>query len=203
VPALPEVSLLRASPGLSYDSVSLHDARFDFCFCALAASSSLATRLAFVFVHTSRRAWPARSPRLTAIRARRSHGSRPEHPLLRDEEWWRPRSSSTNVSNPRFCFQETGTLVSVHSASRIPTRRSGSRFTPYRASPGEHACLSRALSSRAASTCVPSMLRHRTGPRQNARFGRPKPSSTNIASTGVARCSCAEALELSGYPPMV
>jgi hypothetical protein len=69
----------------------------------------------------------------------------------------------TNVSNPRFIFQRwvTHRLGSLRFA--FPSRHGGSRYTPLRASLGGHACSSRAFSSLAASTCVPSMLRRRTG----------------------------------------
>jgi len=130
-----------------------------------------------VSVHMSRRAWPARSP---------SPRGDPVAPLARlTFRTSTPQGRGVVVTpvvidqcqQPTILFSKTGTHVSVHFASRIPTRRNGSRFTPYRASLGDHACLSRVLSSRAASTCVPSMLRRPTGPRQNTHFGRPKPSS--------------------------
>jgi hypothetical protein len=86
----------------------------------------------------------------------------------------------------RFAHPYASRWLTVHAVSR--------------ASLGEGACLSRALSARAAPTSVPSMLRRPTGPRQNAHFGRPKPSSAMIASTGVARVPIAVALGSRGTP---
>lgn len=140
--ALPEVSLFRAPPVLSYDPVSLYDTRFHFCFHAHAASFSLAAKLSSVPCHTSRRAWRARSPfasRRSERAARTAHVSN-IHPAGMRSGGDPGRHRPMSATHDSF-FKRREPVVSVHSASRIPTRRSGSRYTP--------------LSSQPRWTCLP------------------------------------------------
>lgn len=197
---VPEMFLSRGSSVLSYDSVSLSRHASTFASARSQRASHPLPNSPSFNVTLSEGSGELGHLRLTAIRTHRSHGSRSECPLRRDAERRRPRSSSTNVSNPRFNFQSwvTPRLGSLRFA--YPSRHGGSRSTPFRASLGEHVRSSKALSTLAASTCVPSMLRHPRDPRQNARVGGTRPSSAIIASTGVARDRTPKCANL-GAPP--
>jgi hypothetical protein len=187
--------LARVHLPLSYDSV--------FRFRHARASRfglSPSALLALVRRHVSRRARLARSLRLATALTRRSHGSRLGHPPAGKRNGQRPRSSSTNVSNPRFNVFKMGTHCPGTLRSVFPARHDGSQFTPLSQSRCPRPLHLGILPPGSFDSC-PEHASSPTGPRWNA-HERLRTVSAIGASTGVARVPCTpEAHTRSGNPP--